>query len=118
MSLLSYMRTQEAKHLWALRWVITGQFCVAGFLLCMALATTGLTMPAWLLWFFAGGMLAVALLASIAKAVNPPGGHLQLPLGDAVLPAMPTIGPRSPVPPGAATRAPEDAPPPPRETRP
>jgi hypothetical protein len=96
MSLLTYLRTQESLHLWSLRWIIVGNFCVAGFLLDTALAAHGMTLPTWLLWVFAGGMIVVALLASIAKAVNPPGGHLQLPLGDAVMPAMPKLHPKVP----------------------
>jgi hypothetical protein len=93
MRLISYMRSQEAKHLWSLRWVIFAQFMAAGFALCVALdATSKWNAPAWLWWVFVGGFLWVALLATIAKAVNPPGGHLSLPFGDAVLPSMPSVG--------------------------
>lgn len=104
MNLLTYMRTEEAKHIWSMRWVIVGNFCVAGFMLDVALAADGHTLPAWLWWVFAGGMIVVALLASIAKAVNPPGGTLQLPLGNAVMPAMPNVHPKPHTPDDEAPR--------------
>jgi hypothetical protein len=94
MKLFEYMRSEEASRMWALRWVIFGQFCVAGFAMTVTLdATSGWVAPKWLWWLFVGGLLWVALLASIAHAVNPPGGRLRLPLGNAVLPAMPTLQP-------------------------
>lgn len=93
MSLKTYMQREETQRLWSMRWVIVGQFCMAGFLLAIALEARGLRIPVWVFWAFAVGMFIVALLASIAKAVQPPGGIMHLPLGDAVAPILPSLNP-------------------------
>jgi lysozyme len=116
-AIIPKMQEQERRHLWSLRWLIVGAFVQGGAVLYLALGADGRAhVPDWA--FYAWGVLAlfVAALAAIGKAMQPKGGVLNLPLGPAVAPRMPSWRPT--LVPGRPGNAPEDAPAPPAGPRP
>jgi hypothetical protein len=106
MRLVEAMRTQEQRNLWSMRWLIAGAFVQGGAVLYLGLGEAGRArVPVWA--FYVWGLLAliVAALAAIAKAVQPKGGVLHLPLGPAlIVPTTPqsTAAPVAPDPPPSA----------------